>query len=137
MIALIITLSRAFRSGLKPTPSSMNGESRPRTRDPPGVDAIDPGDALQQRALAAAVAPDDPEEFALGDLERDVLDGVQFVVGGRAQRVQRPLLERRVLLVGQAERLADVLHRDGRREPSAGWLPAWLPVRGIVVDKAQ
>ena len=29
MIALIITFSRAVRSGLKPTPSSMNGDSRP------------------------------------------------------------------------------------------------------------
>ena len=29
MIALIMTLSRAFRSMLKPTPSSMNGDSRP------------------------------------------------------------------------------------------------------------
>ena len=29
MIALMITLSRAVRSGLKPTPSSMNGDSRP------------------------------------------------------------------------------------------------------------
>ena len=76
MIALMITLSRAFRSRLKPTPSSMNGDRRPAIGDPPGVDAVDAGDALQQRALAAAVAPDDPEEFALGDLERDVLDGV-------------------------------------------------------------
>ena len=31
MIALITTLSRAVRSGLKPTPSSMNGDSRPAT----------------------------------------------------------------------------------------------------------
>ncbi len=29
MIALMTTLSRAVRSMLKPTPSSMNGESRP------------------------------------------------------------------------------------------------------------
>ena len=31
MTALMITLSRAVRSGLKPTPSSMNGDSRPST----------------------------------------------------------------------------------------------------------
>ena len=29
MIALISTFSRAVSSGLKPTPSSMNGDSRP------------------------------------------------------------------------------------------------------------
>ena len=33
--------------------------------DPAGVDVVDPGEALQQRALAAAVAPDDAEELAL------------------------------------------------------------------------
>ena len=31
MIALMMTLSYAVRSGLNPTPSSMNGDSRPRT----------------------------------------------------------------------------------------------------------
>ena len=31
MIALMITLSRAVRSGLKPTPSSMKGDIRPWT----------------------------------------------------------------------------------------------------------
>ncbi len=65
---------------LKPTPSSMNGDSRPLTQVA-GVDAVDPGETLQQRALAAAVAPDDPEELARRDLERDVLDGLQHVVG--------------------------------------------------------
>ena len=83
------------------------------------VDAVDAGDALEQRALATAVAPDDPEEFALGDLEVYVLDSVQFVVGGAPQRMQRALLERRVLLVGQSEGLADALDRDGCMRPSA------------------
>ena len=46
-------------------------------RDPPGhpdparVGAVDAGEDLQQRALARAVAPDDPEELALVDVERD------------------------------------------------------------------
>ncbi len=35
MIALMITLSRAVSSALKPTPSSMNGDSRPFTRTRP------------------------------------------------------------------------------------------------------
>ncbi len=53
----------------------------PGDRDAPGVDAVDPGDALQQGALAAAVAPDDPKELPSSDLNRDVLDGAQLVVG--------------------------------------------------------
>jgi hypothetical protein len=77
----------------------------PGDRDAAGVDAVDAGDALQQSALAAAVAPDDPKEFPVGDLERNVLHGVQLVIGGAAQRVQRALLERRVLPVGQPEGL--------------------------------
>ena len=64
MIALMITLSRAVRSGLKPTPSSMNGDSRPSTVIVARVEPVDPGEALQQRALADAVAADDAEELA-------------------------------------------------------------------------
>ena len=67
--------------------------------DAPAVDAVDAGDALQQRALTAAVAAHDPEELAAGDLKCYSGDCVQLVVLGGAKRVQRPLLERRVLLV--------------------------------------
>ena len=107
------TLSRAVRSGLKPTPSSMNGDRRPATEIRPLSTRVDSGDALQQRALAAAVAPDYPEELALGDLQGEVLKGVQFVVFGAPQRVQCALLERRVLLVGDPKGLADAFQRDG------------------------
>ena len=58
-----------------------------RDRYAAAVDAVDAGDALEQRALAAAVAPDDPEELAGCDLQRDVLDGVELVVLGAAERV--------------------------------------------------
>ena len=114
MIALMITLSRAVRSGLNPTPSSMNGDSRPLIGELAVVDVVDPGEAFEQRALAAAVAPDDPEELPGGDLDADVLDGAQDVELRARERVQRPLLERVVLLVRQAERLADVLDRNCR-----------------------
>ncbi len=40
--------------------------------DPAGVGAVDARHDLQQRALARAVAADDPEELALVDVERDV-----------------------------------------------------------------
>ena len=63
--------------------------------------------------LPLPLRPTIPKNSPGGDLERDVLDGVQLVVVGAAERVQRALLERRVLLVGQAEGLADALDRDG------------------------
>ena len=80
-----------------------------------GVDAVDPGEALQERALAAAVAPDDPEELAFRDLHADVVDRLKHVERARAERMQGALLERVVLLVGQPERLADAQHGDRRR----------------------
>ena len=49
-----------------------------------GVDVVDPGEALQQRALAAAVAADDAEELARRDVDADVLDGPQHVEGACA-----------------------------------------------------
>ena len=64
MIALRIALSRAARSGLKPTPSSMNVDMPPVDADLAAVGRVDAGHALQQRALARAVAPDDAEELA-------------------------------------------------------------------------
>ena len=42
-----------------------------RHADPAAVGAVDAGQDLQQRALAGAVAADDPEELALADVERD------------------------------------------------------------------
>ena len=84
--AFTTTLSRAVSSGLKPTPSSMNGETRPATAIVPAVGLVDAGEALQHRALAGAVAADDAEELALVDLERDVAQRVQSVVAARDWR---------------------------------------------------
>ena len=136
MIALIITLSRAVSSGLKPTPSSMNGDRRPRTMMLAAVDVVDPGDALQQRALAAAVAADDAEELALRDLDVDVVDRLQHVEGPRAERMQGPLLERVVLPVGELEALGDAVQRH-RERPRAlhlrgdRWGGAWWSRRTL------
>ncbi len=70
--------------------------------------------------LPRAVAPDDAEELPVGDIERDVVDRLQLVVVVSAERVQDPLLERGVLLVGEAERLADALDRDRARATQLG-----------------
>ena len=85
MIALITTLSRAGRSGLKPTPSSMNVDSRPSTQDAPGVGAVDPREALEQGALARSVASDDAEELAAGDRRtrrRERVEAVEAAAAG-------------------------------------------------------
>ena len=87
----------------------MNGDSRPLMRQLARVDGVDAGEALQQRALAAPVAPDDAEELARGDLDADVVDRLELVEAAAAERVERPLLERVVLLMGQPEALAQVL----------------------------
>src|SRR5581483_319289 len=89
-------------------------------RHPPGapdlaVRRVDPGDALQQRALAAAVAPRDPEELARVDVERDVLERVEAVDGDPPARVEHALLERVHLLLGNLEGLVDVAHDERRR----------------------
>ena len=85
---------------------------------PAGVDVVDPGQALQQRALAAAVAPDDAEELAPRDVHADVVDGPQQVEGARLERVQGALLQRVVLAVVELEGLARVLDRDSRQQGS-------------------
>ena len=113
MIALMRTLSRAVRSGLKPTPSSMNGRHPPAHPDSPGVGLVDPGQALHESGLAAAVAADDAEELAALDLHGDVAERAQLLDLPLAEGVQRTLLERVDLLVGEAERLRDAAHRHG------------------------
>ena len=54
-VPLMRMLSRAVSSGLKPTPSSMNGERSPSTVTVAAVLPVDAGHDLQERALAAAV----------------------------------------------------------------------------------
>ena len=109
---LMRMLSRAVSSGLKPTPSSMNGESRPLTAHVPVSWRIDAGDDLEQRALAAAVRADDPEELARLDAEADVLQRVLLLVLRAAKRVQEVLLQRRPPLVWEPERLRDAADLD-------------------------
>jgi hypothetical protein len=77
------------------------------------VGLVDARQALQQRRLARPVAADDPEELALGDLERRVLQRLEAVVQGAAERMQRTLLERVGLLFGDAEGLGEPLDDDG------------------------
>ena len=43
--------------------------------DGPRGGPVDPGEQVQQRRLAAARAPDDRDELALGDVEAEVVDG--------------------------------------------------------------
>ena len=59
--------------------------SSPSTRDAAAVGLDQPVGQPQQRGLARAGAADDGEEFALGDLERDVVDRHHALARGRRQ----------------------------------------------------
>ena len=72
----------------------------------------DPRHALEQGRLARAVAAQDPDGLALGDLEADVPQRPEVLVG-IAPRVQEALLERLVLLGVEPEPLRHVLDVDG------------------------
>ncbi len=60
--------SRLF--GGTPTTSS------PRSKDRALVGLLEPGDHAHRRGLAAARGPEQRDELALGDVERDAVDGV-------------------------------------------------------------
>ena len=71
------------------------------------IGPVDPSQALQERALARAVAPDDPEELPLHHLERDTVQDVELMEPLPAQRMQRPLLERVRPIQRDPERLLE------------------------------
>src|SRR4051794_33825246 len=93
IVALSITLSRAARSGLKPTPSSMKVDRRPLDVDVAGVALVDAGEALQERRLAGSVPADDAEELARLDREGDVAQRPQPLLAGAAEGMERALLQ--------------------------------------------
>ena len=73
-----------------------------------------PSEQLQQRRLAAAVVSDQPERGAMGDVDRDVLEGPELVELLRLS-AKDALLERRVPLVAvPAELLRDAVDGDRR-----------------------
>jgi hypothetical protein len=76
------------------------------------VNPVDAGDALEQRALARAVATDDAEELALEHLEVDPVENVELVEAVASKRVDRALLERVHTIFGQAEALVQLMHPD-------------------------
>ena len=81
----------------------------------------DPGDHLQERALAGAVVPDQREELPLGDVERDVAQGPEILGAGPAG--EQTLLQRRGLLPVDPEALGEVLHLDRGRHSSSAKSP--------------
>src|SRR5262249_42751225 len=54
---------------LRPVPARV----QPEYADPPGIGPAQPLDTLDGRGLARPVRPEDPEDLALVDAERDVL----------------------------------------------------------------
>ena len=65
---LMKTFSRPVISGWKPAPSSIRAEILPSDLDPARGRLGDPGDELEQRALARAVLADDAERLPFLDL---------------------------------------------------------------------
>ena len=103
----------------------------PGHADAPGVGAVDARHDLQQRALARAVAPDDPEELALVDVEETSRSARSSRWPPRRERMQRPLLERVDAVLRDAEGLLEPagLDDDGRCGSSASSPKGTRPLR--------
>ena len=100
---LMKTFSRPEISGWKPAPSSISAEMRPSTRDRAARSGLrDAGHALEQRALARAVAADDAVGAALRHRERHAAQRLERLVGlqiaQQAAAEQRRLQRRELLL---------------------------------------
>ncbi len=96
----------------------------PRHADRPGVGAVDAREAFQQRALAGAVAADDPEELALADVERDVVERAQDPVVAGRERSHHALLQRVDAVGRDPEGLLQAAGLDRDRARRRGSAPA-------------
>ncbi len=84
--------------------------------DRPAVGRVDAREQLQQGALAGAVAADDPEELALGDVEAEVVEDVERATGRAAERVAQASAQGRGRpATGNVEPLAEPADLDGGR----------------------
>jgi hypothetical protein len=99
MMPLMNTFSRPEISGWNPAPSD---QRRDATVHGDAADVGDPGHALEQRALARAVAADDAVGAALGHAERHAAQRLEGLVGlqlaHQAARQQRRLQRGELLL---------------------------------------
>src|SRR4051794_13934471 len=75
----------------------------------------DAGDALQQGRLARTVVSQQTDRFALVDLEVDVLQRPEVLIGD-LPGMDQTLFQRCVLLVIQPEPLGNVVDLDGERQ---------------------
>ena len=76
-----VLASGEFR--MEPGPNLQERSDPSLDADPSGRLDGDPREDLQQRALAGAIASDDPEHLALLDVEGDVFQGKNVVVSGQ------------------------------------------------------
>ena len=95
------------------------GRQSPGHRYVARVGAVDPRDALQQRALAAPVGSHDPEELSTLDLEAQLVQRLERPVPLGPEERYCPALERGVAFVRDDERLLDVLDRYRRGDGPA------------------
>src|SRR5262249_15528937 len=102
--------------GMEPRAELDQRRYPPTHRHRPAGGLEDPGDDLEQRRLARAVAADDAERFAAVDRERDVLQRFDAGLGGELHvALQQRAFQRRELRAAAPEPIAlrDVLERDG------------------------
>ena len=83
--------------------------------DPPLGRERDPRHELQRGGLAGAVVADDRERLALGDLERQVVDGGDHVARRASADDRGQVVAERSVLAAAAVALRDVVERDRGR----------------------
>ena len=100
--------------------------------DPAAVEAIEARDHAQRRALAAARRAEERDERAVGDLEREVVDGLDVAVEARdVLEPERDVGHGRFVPLCGAPRLACGAHR------LAGCCPCRKPARHSQHDKCR
>ena len=76
------------------------------------VRCIDAREDLEQGALSRSVLPDDAEELAGANVERDVAQGTELAILDAGERMRHALLEGVHSVLGDAERLLDSARLD-------------------------
>ena len=122
------------------------GDVAAREVDAAGVRRVEPGDEIEQRGLAGAVRPDDADQLALGDGERQRVDGGDAAEAARQpldlagsapshrphqalraeadQQQQRDAVDQHAVLGGGAEQLRQADQQRPRRRCAPATLPS-------------
>ena len=100
-----------------------------------GGDVEQPREHLQRRRLAGAVRPQEADDLAGRDVERDAVDGLDLPHPAADETLRRRLEPR--LALGHVERLAELRDVDDRRPATALQLPVTLRVPLAAVEDPE